>query len=274
MKVVDTDKPKILYHYTTQEGLIGIVSQKSIWATKTIYLNDASELSRPLYLTGEVLKNIKEEIVKRKMKVISNIVNNLAGYSSLNICVASFCTDGDLLSQWRGYGSYGLAYSIGFDTNMFEEDANSEKFELTKCIYYEEGDYVVEINKFVKGIVEEQIKNNGDFEFGSFIEKVIKKAVTMKLKCFEEENEWRIVSIDAKAYTDAKFNFRTGKSMIIPYFDMPFRPSSIARIVIGPCQHPELTKRAIEGLTLKYGIKNIAGHYADVLISKIPYRVF
>jgi hypothetical protein len=36
-------KPELLYHYTTQHGLLGILKQKCIWATHIRYLNDTSE---------------------------------------------------------------------------------------------------------------------------------------------------------------------------------------------------------------------------------------
>ena len=45
--MINYDKPKILYHYTTMDGLKGIIASKSLWATKIQYLNDASELAKP-----------------------------------------------------------------------------------------------------------------------------------------------------------------------------------------------------------------------------------
>jgi hypothetical protein len=35
--------PDILYHYTTQPGLLGIIRTQEIWASHTQYLNDARE---------------------------------------------------------------------------------------------------------------------------------------------------------------------------------------------------------------------------------------
>ena len=36
--------PHVLYHYTSADGLIGILSSKSIWLTDLRYMNDLSEL--------------------------------------------------------------------------------------------------------------------------------------------------------------------------------------------------------------------------------------
>ena len=49
--------PKYLYHYTTQEGLLGIVASGSLWATDITYLNDAMEFGLPLGLIRERLSD-------------------------------------------------------------------------------------------------------------------------------------------------------------------------------------------------------------------------
>jgi len=38
-----------LYHYTTQSGFMGIVSNKEIWATHTQYLNDSKEFLHAVF---------------------------------------------------------------------------------------------------------------------------------------------------------------------------------------------------------------------------------
>jgi hypothetical protein len=42
-KEARTGAPDLLYHYTTQEGLLGIIKKQKIWASHLQYLNDASE---------------------------------------------------------------------------------------------------------------------------------------------------------------------------------------------------------------------------------------
>jgi len=49
------ESEKLLYHYTSLEGLLGIIECKSIWASKILYLNDASGLN---YSKG-LLNNIR-----------------------------------------------------------------------------------------------------------------------------------------------------------------------------------------------------------------------
>ena len=47
MEIIDNlfgESPdKILYHYTSQKGVLGILDSQEIWATNILYLNDHSE---------------------------------------------------------------------------------------------------------------------------------------------------------------------------------------------------------------------------------------
>jgi hypothetical protein len=48
----------MLYHYTTQFGIIGIVESSSVWATHALYLNDSSEFSHGLSFAKSVAGSI------------------------------------------------------------------------------------------------------------------------------------------------------------------------------------------------------------------------
>jgi len=53
-------KPEgLLYHYTNQKGLLGILKEKCIWATHLRYLNDMSE--------GEIVS--REPLIKSRIRV-------------------------------------------------------------------------------------------------------------------------------------------------------------------------------------------------------------
>ena len=51
------EKSKLIYHYTSINGLIGIIERKSIWATNILYLNDASELNYSKNILKEEIKH-------------------------------------------------------------------------------------------------------------------------------------------------------------------------------------------------------------------------
>lgn len=44
--------PTVLYHYTSQVGLLGILQKKELWATQIQYLNDCEDPDRWLLPRG------------------------------------------------------------------------------------------------------------------------------------------------------------------------------------------------------------------------------
>ena len=171
--------PNVLYHYTTQDGLLGILKESALWATKIHYMNDASELILPFQMASAILQELaKKEEEGKKRQVILNIRDDIKDWADVNICVASFCTDGDLLSQWRGYGLPGSAYTIGFDTERLLKNIQSQPFGLCPCDYYDHNDYRSKVNEFFLQILGGAI---GEIEEGgSYVDDFIQMAARMK----------------------------------------------------------------------------------------------
>src|ERR687891_1650454 len=53
--------PEVLYHYTTADGLLGIVGSTSFWMTSLRYMNDQSELQYARELVRAVLNDKVKE---------------------------------------------------------------------------------------------------------------------------------------------------------------------------------------------------------------------
>lgn len=263
----DIPLPKILYHYTTQEGLLGILNQKALWATKIHFLNDSSELTSPLKDAKDILSKLEKEKSGKEHDLILMMLDDIDSWESVNICVCSFSQEGDRLSQWRAYGAPGSAYSIGFDPQELSEKAATHLFVLRKCKYFTP----VEQKEFIADFITNTITNgmSGD-RIGDFIGKFLNLVSTIKNKGFEEEVEWRLVSYQPVMSSDKNFNFRPGKSMIIPYYSLPINLSCITEIIIGPSPHPELVKDAVGGLIHKYNLKLLKNW--KINLSAIPYR--
>lgn len=271
----DKTEPNIIYHYTTFEGLMGILRKNVLWATKIQYLNDATELVEPINIADNLLNTYLNQIYKGLIKNIKpQIIEHLSAaiheWQYINICVCSFCTNGDLLSQWRGYGVPGSAYSIGFNREKLLESIKSHPFELKRCTYYDPTEYRKTVQEFIMHVIEES-RNKDDMP-EDFIGRFIRMASSIKLKCFEEEDEWRIVSYEPLSFSDDRFDFRVGESMMVPFYSLPIDLSSIVQIIIGPCPHPEPSKASIDGLAHKFGLDEV--QKGQVKISQIPYRNF
>ena len=57
--------PEFLYHYTSQDGLLGIIESRSLWATNISYMNDATEFGLSVRLIRD---RLLDELQNRKRK--------------------------------------------------------------------------------------------------------------------------------------------------------------------------------------------------------------
>ena len=134
----------LLYHYTTEAGLTGIVGSDRIRATHIRFLNDWTEFreaftesyvrrlldsfraSLPADLPAEARLVIDGMISRRAAEILEII---LASESANETFVCSFTSaspqetgdPGDRLSQWRGYASATQGFSLGFDKSLLTE---------------------------------------------------------------------------------------------------------------------------------------------------------
>jgi hypothetical protein len=277
---------KILYHYTSLEGLLGIIESKSIWATNILYLNDASELNYSIKLLGEEINNVKEKISVDdknigKFGFFNELIENIDIFisnSKVGFFVCSFSEENDLLSQWRGYCPGGIGFSIGFKLNELRKCAQN----ITPCNYSEENQKNV-LSKLINKISSQydtEIKKLswpgpwGEAELKLFIDLLIEfleVAPTFKHPKFKAEKEWRIIKNVQLHYIAKLIKFRAGQSMVLPYVEIPLPQEEnhlrIDQIVVGPTHEPKLSKASVELLLISKEVK-----FGEVQHSTIPYR--
>lgn len=113
----------IVYHYTSAEGIAGIISNHEIWMSNTAFMNDTTEL-RTLQKDPSILKDsdFTNEHVKRAWH------NMPEREYDTNYYMASFSKVKDMLEQWRAYGSY----CIGFNS---KELCLRKNVALYRCLY-------------------------------------------------------------------------------------------------------------------------------------------
>src|SRR5712671_6860096 len=59
------DPPRLLYHYTSADGLLGMLEGRQLWATNVRFMNDTSELGYGIGLVREVLREPAPRHVRR-----------------------------------------------------------------------------------------------------------------------------------------------------------------------------------------------------------------
>jgi hypothetical protein len=264
--------PKVLYHYTTIQGLIGILQNKNIWATSIFHLNDKEELFHARKLFIEAISKYKDEILNEESLLVNDVLQLLKNFSEdFPIFVISFSAVKNQLSQWRGYCPGGNGFMIGFDSFKLQKKLGHNGIRLVQCKYED-----VEQKSFVDNFIRERIilrKSNSeeeDFDSVKIVLQIIEMLPILKNKSFREEKEWRLI-IDL-AYKDlSKIKFRIGKTVPIPYIEVDLIDKEgklpIESIMVGPTPNKDESIKSINLFKYKEKMTNLKVEYSD-----IPYR--
>jgi hypothetical protein len=273
----------IFYHYTTIEGLLGIVSTGGIWATHARFLNDTSEFKAGIEILSELMKD-EPDLDFSDSEVLDRFTT-FAKQLALPAFVTSFSAEptGDDLSQWRAYGGAQAAFSIGFrrehlnaiGLNFMGPGANGwvkRSFDpFVECKYLDEGNKSEAkwLAKYFLGAFTKKGQRNMDKQSAALI--LARQSAKLKHKSFQAEKEWRIVLIRESSYPFDELQFRRSNSMLIPYIRLPLswpgRPFKIARIVVGPTPHRTEAKESVVMLLTRYGVE-----CDEVAETTIPFR--
>jgi len=106
------DTPDHVYHYTTADGLSGILKTQCLHATDVRYMNDPSE---QLYADALIQRVIRNRNSDPLLEVLAETIRGTLQHVKVATYAACFCEKPDLLSQWRAYSSAGTGYAIEFD---------------------------------------------------------------------------------------------------------------------------------------------------------------
>lgn len=197
-----------LYHYTSFNGLLGIVESRALWATDIRYMNDSAELKH----TGDL---IRTEVTRRigAGHARPDLLNQFLDWVTHRITnghmlfAASFRANGNLLSQWRGYSRLGKGVSLGFDPGYILGCAREQSFQIGRCIYSceQQARLINQVVDAVETLAAEHEPGEGtgegsgsDSVYHTVFEKIesdlLRIAAILKHPSFREEEEWRVVS--------------------------------------------------------------------------------
>jgi len=283
-EILNRPAPSILYHYTTQHGLLGIINNKEIWATHTQYLNDVREFRHATDLMRKEVSSIANEPLfdQSALACLQPMREALRpGIESVNVCVCSFSEKGDSLPQWRAYGGPASGFAIGFSGAYLRQI--SEGLGWLVRVEYDEEQQRLLIRTLLEDVLEENRKRRSEEQGryiptqGNLVAYLNRYAPILKHKSFKEESEWRII-IRPRMCVDERFSYRIGPSMLIPYFRLSIGDAEalgIQEIVVGPTPHPKEALASVRGLLIKNEIPVFAPHSpcgVKVRRSEVPFR--
>jgi hypothetical protein len=266
--------PDKLYHYTSPEALLAIVTHKELWCTDALFLNDSSELLHTIKIAKAIIQEkieggsntqYSEGVIAllKEILVEIDIVTQQATY------IASFTRLPDDLSQWRAYCPPSGGYAIGFPVIQLVDMINKSSKGLMNSIFAEciydlgiqrsiLGDIIDEIaNQFVAHFGQNMyinVKDGGPFLMLPFKNEAItyihKIAPLMKDYSFRDEKEWRFVGTVRSDYwvgrdilLDEKLGFRASSKGIVPFF----------KLKIADEESPYLGKRGNVSFSVRIG---------------------
>ena len=280
------DTPRgLLYHYTTLNGLLGIVRSRTLWASDIRYMNDSAELKH----TADLIRlEVQDRIARGQGK--ADLLGQFTDWISHRITNghmlfgASFRAHGNLLSQWRGYSPHGKGVSLGFSADFIMQCARRQRLQIGKCVY--EPAMQRRLVRQVIDAVESHVDTHAADgtsrqQMSALYQKVfedieidlLRIAAILKHPSFREEKEWRIVS---PVFTDSAHSrvlFREANAMIVPYVEFDLQseadhPLQLDHLFLGPTQNSNISLNSLKMFLAQNGIHPPRG----IDYCRIPYR--
>ena len=263
-------RPRYLYHYTNAQGLLGMLQSNRIWATNSRFMNDPTEIAYATRLVREIMESVLlKEDTRWLSKLKDSVSNFLNEYeNSAKVYIACFCTQGDLLSQWRGYGAVGGGYAVWFSGRHIgaqEVTSFDQPEPILRKVIYDRRTQERIVSDWLRGlsILEQarrkkpsqtkalQRSNEAWGTFNMFLSECLN---CFKDPAYQEEQEWRVIQFGRINLQDVlKASFRTGGARVVPYVELDFRPAKgsyrgklPAKLIrYGPTLDPRVTERSL-----------------------------
>lgn len=283
-----------LFHYTTANGLLGILTTDSIWSTAYHCANDTSEFSAG---SKEIEKICKGRFEKSSIKLQSNDVDdqilvfiaifNKYLFEKNGSYISCFFepsnveeVDHGSLSQWRGYGSDG-GYALEINKNKLEcslkdlsgldnfhyaldnVNYNIEVSVELSCGLEKLGDIFLDFLRMPLTIESGLSKWCDDF-----LDPYLKFIAFSKNKHFSSESEVRMACVRPLNKESDNVDYFIRNGLIVPYIKTPknFKfLECIESIVVGPSPRMKDRASSIRNLVSRLNLK------INVKLSGIPY---
>lgn len=298
-KLAERNPPRFVY-YTSAETAVNIIRNKEIWMRSTMTMNDYAEIEYGFNCLNEAIKSPFGETFRATLNELHpNIAQECIDlfnqwYPGIRrdtfiTCVSEHMDDEDVhgrLSMWRAYGGRdGIALVIN-GTPMFS-DSKALAAYSAPVAYFEPSDSI----SYLAQITQSMLENKGllsqlkrDDIKASIFEVFRTSVLCTKHPGFREEREWRIYanpSIQNSEHLKQHIAVVRGTPQVIlrlPFKNVPDEGLNnmeihelIDRVIIGPCEFPQVTYRAFHQLLKEAGVRE---PHDRISVSGIPLRHF
>jgi Protein of unknown function (DUF2971) len=256
------------YHYTSIDAVRNILANRVLWASDVLSMNDTSEFKHAVSIIDDELMgrwnvlpiHLSEYFHPRKLLRLGETWNTFA---------ACFCSERDLLEQWRAYTPDAGGASVGFRIgSLYDLGRESNAFALVKINYSSD-----ELRNATKHICDAALElassqslvyHEAEVYWSEVALILLNFAVRFKHPSFRGEREWRTLSLNPSEVPVLLRRNRQG--MEVKFIDIGFQPEMVTQITLGP--------RAEDGaeLRLREFLDDNGFQEVNILRSTIPLR--
>lgn len=266
----------IIYHYTSVDGLKGILNSSAVklWMTDSRFLNDKDEIRHGVNLVSSLIKKYHPNHHQSVSEIPSHaefLAQILREIEEKKFYSVSFSSEIEQLSQWLAYCPAQGGYAIGFDRELLKKhiEAIEGNYRIHPVNYFDNLD---SLHKKVYSITSSYVSINKinwterNLDIYDLVSEIERFIATSKQSCFKTENEVRAYTSKLKNQNNYTIAFYNKGSITAPYTPLEVDKDLIKEVVIGPMQHQDLAEIGLEEF------KKVNNYDFTILKSKIPYR--
>jgi hypothetical protein len=271
--------PAYLYHYTTGDGLHGILRSRHLRGSNFSFLNDRAEFTYGLRLLHSAAEDRlrthggTDDWARRFFELV--LASTMP--TEFDLYLSCFCEKGDLLSQWRGYGGQDSRYCLKLDTSRLGH-VHEMASPLVKVVY--DPDHQRELLNFLIDKHIEGIRPTA--EAAPDLEALLHLATRCLYACsiiplaffkdesFAEEHEWRSVLFCRPGDYVENLDFASSSGFMKPFIPLLRGKAEndrlpVASVIAGASRLPDQALKSARLMLTRYG-------YIDVPVepSRVP----
>jgi hypothetical protein len=239
-----------VFHYTSSEGMRGILSNEAIFVNHISSQSDRDEASHGLDILQNTFEQLSEEWDDAVSRVFVDFIRSRdsGNRDKPSIYVTSFCNEGDRPFHWHEYGQAGTGWCIGLDF-FHIRNAKQLPYKFNKCIYSD-----IEKRTRIRNILIQLVAHlKNDIRCGlhygainewyafEFLENIIPNTIFFKQEEFYEETEWRLITSSKLLNRQPAVRYSSGEPIEYFNFNLPSRKLDnvkflpISHLIAGPC---------------------------------------
>ncbi len=264
-----SEPPPVLYHYTTWDGLKGILQSGKIWATAHDCTNDSDELFSADDAILRVATALLEDADPDTTALLQMFLTRYADINQRTVAsnyLACFCAARDKDTQWKHYGAEGAGVCIAvplLDEPLPDDElarvlirvrySSSEVEAILRCSFLQ----VCRVTQ--DALADGAPRTNEDTALPalSAVWRVAAfGALAAKTPRWQDEEEWRVVAVADPSRTLPLSRTRED-GRTIRYIELPLRqagrPIAVSEVIVGPAQDSSAALARAQALLEAHG---------------------